>query len=206
MPRFLTPDEVSLIQGKLPEKTERRCTWSHDFWLCGGVGRHTLHIGALMMVRILTALLLIGVGLGFSGGAWALGKRPFKMIQFCVHDQDGLKRFKQTLSSIANDEGMQFFDGSAELDRQLAKAKVDMKRPVVYVGVKREDGSGLEAGNLGLDRFEIAIGFSEGKMPAEARSFSFRVERALAERWNVHAIPPDKGAAPTACRAGSDPR
>lgn len=206
MPRFLTPDKVYPIQGKRPEKTERRCVWGHDFWPCGDVVRHTLQTGALMMVRILTALLLIGVGLGFSGGAWALGKRPFKMIQFCVHDQDGLKRFKQTLSSIANDEGMQFFDGSAELDRQLARAKVDMKRPVVYVGVKREDGSGLEAGNLGLDRFEIAIGFSEGKMPAEARSFSFRVERALAERWNVHAIPPDKGAAPTACRAGSDPR
>ena len=41
----------------------------HDFGLCGGVGRHTLHIGALMKVRILTALLLIGVGLGFSCGA-----------------------------------------------------------------------------------------------------------------------------------------
>jgi len=159
-----------------------------------------------MMVRILTALLLIGVGLGFSGGAWAVGKRPFKMIQFCVHDQEGVNRFKQTLSSIAKDEGMQFFDGSAELDRQLARAKVDVKRPVVYIGVKREDGSGLEAGNLGLDRFEIAIGFSEGKMPAEAWSFSFRVERALANRWNVHAVPPNKGAAPTACRAGGDPR
>ena len=34
---------------------------------------------------------------------------------------------KQTLSSIAKDEGMQFFDGS-ELDRQLARAKVDVKR------------------------------------------------------------------------------
>ncbi|MCM2525909.1 hypothetical protein NDN64_15235 [Stenotrophomonas maltophilia] len=117
-----------------------------------------------------------------------------------------MKRFKQTLSSTTKDEGMQFFDGSAELDRQLAKAKVDMKRPVVYVGVKREDGSGLEAGNLGLDRFEIAIGFSERKMPAEARSFSVRVERALADRWNVHAVPPDKGAAPTACRSGGDSR
>ncbi|WP_369038972.1 hypothetical protein [Stenotrophomonas maltophilia] len=159
-----------------------------------------------MVVKLLTALLLIGVGLGFSGGAWALGKRPFKMIQFCVHDQEGLRRFKQTLSAIAKDEGMQFFDGSAELDRQLARAKADMKRPVVYVGVKREDGSGLEAGNLGLDRFEMAIGFSEGKVPAEARSFSVRVERALAERWNVLAVPSDKGAAPTACRAGGDPR
>ncbi|WP_231112016.1 hypothetical protein [Stenotrophomonas maltophilia] len=153
-----------------------------------------------MMVRILTALLLIGVGLGFSGGAWAVGKRPFKMIQFCVHDQEGVNRFKQTLSSIAKDEGMRYFDGSAELDRQLARAKVDVKRPVVYVGVKREDGSGLEAGNFGLDRFEIAIGFSEGKMPAEARSFSFRVERTLAERWNVLAIPSAKGATPLACR------
>lgn len=206
MPRFLTPDKVSLIRGKAPEKTERRYPWGHDFWPCGDVGRHTLQIGTLMMVRILTALLLIGVGLGFSGGAWAVGKQPFKMIQFCVHDQEGVNRFKQTLSSIAKDEGMQFFDGSAELDRQLARAKVDVQRPVVYIGVKREDGSGLEAGNLGLDRFEIAIGFSEGKMPAEAWSFSFRVERALADRWNVHAVPPNKGAAPTACRAGGDPR
>jgi len=199
VPRFLTPDKVSLIRRKAPEKTERRCPWGHDFWPCGDVGCHTLQIGALMM-RILTALLLIGVGLGFSGGAWAVGKRPFKMIQFCVHDQEGVNRFKQTLSSIANDEGMQYFDGSAELDRQLARAKVDVKRPVVYVGVKREDGSGLEAGNFGLDRFEIAIGFSEGKMPAEARSFSFRVERTLAERWNVLAIPSAKGATPLACR------
>jgi len=159
-----------------------------------------------MMVKLLTALLLIGVGLGFSGGPWAVGKRPFKMIQFCVHDQEGLKRFKETLSSIAKDEGMQFFDGSAELDRQLARAKMDMKRPVVYVGVKRKDGSGLEAGNLGLDSFEMAIGFSEGKMPAEAQSFSVRLERTLAERWNVLTVPPDKGAAPTACRAGGDPR
>ena len=89
---------------------------------------------------------------------------------------------------------MQFFDGSAELDRQLAKSKVDVKRPVVYVGVKREDGSGMEAGNLGLDRFEIAIGFSEGgSLPRP--SHSSRVERTLAERWNVLAIPPDKGRA-----------
>ncbi len=43
------------------------------------------------------------------------------MIQFGVHDQEGLDLFKQTLSAIAKDERMQFFDGSAELDRQLAK-------------------------------------------------------------------------------------
>ncbi|HFK2946193.1 MULTISPECIES: hypothetical protein [Stenotrophomonas] len=155
-----------------------------------------------MMVKLLTVVLLIGVGFGLSDGACAIGKRPFKMIQFCVHDQEGLDLFKQTLSAIAKDERMQFFDGSAELDRQLARSKVDVKRPVVYVGVKREDGSGLEAGNLGLDRFEIAIGFSEGRTPAEAQSFSVRVERTLAERWNVLAIPPDKGATPLACRAG----
>jgi len=131
------------------------------------------------MAKLLTVVLLIGVGFGLSDGACAIGKRPFKMIQFCVHDQEGLDLFKQTLSAIAKDERMQFFDGSAELDRQLAKSKVDVKRPVVYVGVKREDGSGLEAGNL-----------------------SVRVERTLAERWNVLAIPPDKGATPLACRAG----
>lgn len=154
------------------------------------------------MVKLLTVVLLIGVGLGLSDGAFAIGKRPFKMIQFCVHDQEGVRRFKQTLGTIAKDEGMQFFDCSEELDRQLARSKVEVKHPVVYVGVKRGDGSGLEAGSLGLDRFEIAIGFSEGKMPAEARSFSVRVERALAERWNVHAIPAHKGATPLACRAG----
>ncbi|MEN5273413.1 hypothetical protein [Stenotrophomonas lactitubi] len=155
------------------------------------------------MTKFLIAVMLIGAGLGFSSGTSAVGKRPFKMVQFCVHDQQGMNNFKKTLGDMATAERMQFFDRSAALERHLAKSNVNLSRPVVYVGVKREDGSGLEAGNLGLDRFEIAIGFSEGERPTEAMSFSVRVERTLSQRWKVIAIPSDSGATPLACRTGA---
>lgn len=99
---------------------------------------------------------------------------------------------------------MQFFDGSVELDCQFVRVKVDMKCFVIYVGVKWEDGFGLEVGNFGLDCFEIVVGFFEGKMCVQVWLFFVCVECVLVDCWNVYVVFLDKGVVLMVCWVGSD--
>jgi len=134
------------------------------------------------------------------------GKRPFLIVQLCLKDDENLAAFKNLLESTARSEHMNFIDGSdqTKLDLQsIAEVihTVPVNNPVINVGVERDDGIGLMAGNLGLHNYEVAVGFSEGLNPSEAHKFANLVVGSLEKRWHVDVVPAGSGALPKdSCR------
>lgn len=131
------------------------------------------------------------------------GKRPFQIVQLCLSDEQNLADFKGELQVIAQSEGMQFLDRSEQTKRELqllaAKGNVEtVTEPVINVTVIRKDGLGVGGGNLGLPGYQVAIGFSEGASPTEARRFAQMVIQKLEKQWTVRMVPPGTGAKPLA--------
>ena len=125
------------------------------------------------------------------------GQRPFLQVQFCVANARGVDLFKKTLQAIAREEHMRYIDGSDATSRDLK-----ILRPVgknmhtnglVYVGVEA-DGFGLEGGNLGLNPYDISVGF--GPDTAAARVFSKKVVARLKQHWTLKVVPKNSGALP----------
>jgi len=131
----------------------------------------------------------------------AQGKRPFEIVQICLNDEQGISVLKQELRLIANSEKMEFIDNSAETEKDLKAVSSPnndkvMEGPIINVGVLREDGVGLIAGNVGLPGYQAAIGFSEGENPVYARAFARKVVKQLAQHWQIIFVSPEKGAQP----------
>ena len=120
------------------------------------------------------------------------------MVQLCVADDRGLDHFKQTLRSIARDEHI---DGSLETTRDLNAIGATGKNihtdgTLVNVGVESDSGPSLTAGNLGLNAYDIAVGFARGHDSNAASAFSNRVVARLGKRWAIRTVPKDSGAVP----------
>jgi hypothetical protein len=124
------------------------------------------------------------------------GKRPFLMVQTCLGDERNVVLFENMLRIIAQSKNMTYLDGSKKTQDGLARLKASPSYRLIYVGVDRNDGMGLYAGNLGLSAYEVAIGFSEGSNPSEAHQFANLVVRTLKERWRVDVVPQGQGALP----------
>ena len=129
------------------------------------------------------------------------GKRPFLMVQMCVQNNAGAAQLVGELKAVADSKGMEFTDNSAETKRGLeAIGHPDRQRadgsPVINVGVLREDGMGIGAGNLGLPGYQVALGFSEGSDKLEARRFADEVIKRLEQHWRVETVPAGSGAMP----------
>jgi hypothetical protein len=92
---------------------------------------------------------------------------------------------------------MNFIDGSAQTKKNLKVTGAPHSTgPVINMGVEREDGVGLMAGDLDSPDYQVAVGFSEGSDPSEAHEFAGRVVNRLKTRWNVETVPAGKGAFP----------
>jgi hypothetical protein len=131
----------------------------------------------------------------------APGKRPFLMVQMCLSDQGGVTTFVEEMRSIATSQRMEFLDNSADTARGLdAVGYTGRERndgsPVINLGIQQKDGKGAFAGNQGLPGYQVAIGFSEGSKPDEAREFAALVVKRLEQRWPVQVVPDGKGAMP----------
>lgn len=124
------------------------------------------------------------------------GKGPFLMVQTCLGDEQNVVLFENMLRAIAQSKNMTYVDGSKSTQKDLVDLKVNAGYQLINVGVERDDGIGLMAGNLGLSAYEVAIGFSEGSNPVEARQFANLVVGALKERWRVEVVPQGQGAFP----------
>ena len=135
------------------------------------------------------------------------GESPFLQVQFCVTDAQGVDLLKTTLQDIARDEHMRFIDGSEATTRDLKSLGSPGKNlhtdgRLVYVGVVA-DGHGLEGGNLGLNPYDISLGFSPDT-PA-SRAFSQRVLRRLESQWTLNVVPKSSGAFPNPeCAQGTE--
>jgi hypothetical protein len=129
------------------------------------------------------------------------GKHPFLIAQICLGDAENLATFTREMRIIAQAENMRFIEGSAETKADLAVIDPEgisheLDGPVIHMGVERGDGMGVDAGNLGLPGYQVALGFSEGSSPDEARRFARTVVSRLARRWHVKTVPPGVGAQP----------
>ena len=126
------------------------------------------------------------------------GEPPFLQVQFCVADSQGVSLLKTTLQDIARDEHMRYIDGSERTTRDPKKIKPGGKNVhtdgrLVYVGVVA-DGYGLEGGNLGLNPYDISLGF--GPDTPASRAFSQRVVGRLERQWALSVVPKNSGAFP----------
>jgi hypothetical protein len=67
---------------------------------------------------------------------------------------------------------------------------------LVHVGITGDRGIGLTAGNMGLNNYDIAVGFSTGQDASAARAFADRVTARLQQHWLLEVVPDGSGAFP----------
>lgn len=164
---------------------------------------------SLVIVRNLRGILGIAALAGLLWGCIPSGKRPFLQVQLCVVDQQGLSTFTSLMREIARSEKMSFVDGSEETLKQFESAREtipDYKftKPVIHMGVERDDMMGLTAANIGLPSYQIVIGFNVGDSESGAQEFAQRVVGALKRHWAVETVPAGKGAFPMeSCKNGA---
>lgn len=144
---------------------------------------------------------VLAVGSAIAALPGCAGQHPFRMAQLCLRDEQGVAAFTGAMKEIAESENMEFVDGGAATQKDLRRLHASPDYRLVYLGIKGPDGMGLEAGNLGLSAYEVAIGFSTGSNPAAAHRFAERVIGTLGKRWKVYGVPAGRGALPLAdCR------
>ena len=131
-------------------------------------------------------------------GGCTQGKRPFLMVQLCFKDDQELADFTRLLESIAYTERMSFIDYSGPTERGLDAIKAKGRfAPVINISVHDDAwGVGLGVGNLGLPKYQVAVGFSEGSKPLEAHRFADNVVSQLRARFHVKTVPEGRGALP----------
>ena len=56
---------------------------------------------------------------------------------------------------------------------------------VLNLGALRQDGMGVTASELDGPGYQVALGFSEGSNPANARRIAKNFTKGLAERWRT---------------------
>lgn len=122
-------------------------------------------------------------------------------VQMCVHDQEGVKNFKDIMRAAADAENLQFVDGSLETGENLKVMGADkaLKRDpalAINVGIKNAGGTFVMGGNLGLPPYQVALGFGAGSDPAKAHQLSDRLVRLLSDKWDVETVPQGKGVFP----------
>jgi hypothetical protein len=93
---------------------------------------------------------------------------------------------------------MRYIDGGEATTRDLkilrpAGKNMHTNGGLIYVGVEA-DSFGLEGGNLGLNPYDISVGF--GPDTVEARAFSKRVVARLKQHWTLKVLPKNSGAFP----------
>lgn len=142
------------------------------------------------------ALFLFAACLQLS--ACAPGQRPFLQVQFCVENAQGVDLFKDTLQAIAREEHMRYIDGSEATARDLKFLRplgknLHTNGGLINVGIEG-NGFGLEGGNLGLNPYDISVGF--GPDTVAARAFSKKVVSRLKQYWKLKVVPKDSGAFP----------
>jgi hypothetical protein len=141
---------------------------------------------------VAVALLIATVALG----GCTQGKPPFLMVQLCLRNDQQLADFTHFLQSIAYSEGMTYIDRSGPTEREFAALNRPNTAPVINIGLEGSDGVGLGVGNLGLPKYQVAVGFSEGSKPVEARRLAEMVVGQLKARWHVETVPEGRGALP----------
>ena len=128
-------------------------------------------------------------------------KQPFLTVHACLVDEKGISEFLAAMRAIAQDNRMNYIDGSAETQRVLqflhdSNSNVPVNKHQIDIELWRRDGIGLGAFNLGLPDYQVLISFDEGSDPAKGREFSNRVIQKLSKRWPLETVLEGKSAFP----------
>ena len=162
----------------------------------GGVLKRALTIASVRTTVHLLVLITVAVVC-----SCAEGKRPFLMVQLCLKDQNGTALFKSEMQALAQREGLRYVDRSDATQSELkllgtTDRNMHPDGGVIYLGVERNDGFGLEAANLGLNDFDVVVGFADVGTRDASRKFADRVVAQLKTHWAVTVVPPGRGALP----------
>jgi hypothetical protein len=138
------------------------------------------------------------------------GKQPDLLVQVCLRDDHGVSAFKSTLQSIAAREQMHYIDSSDAVAKDLKTVgatgdRMHIQNGLVHVSVEGGNGIGLSATNVGLNLYEVAVGFSDGPQLNESARFSGSVVKELSQQWQVKTVPAGSGALPDVNCAASAP-
>lgn len=133
-------------------------------------------------------------GLAFASALQGCqGKRAFMIQEVCLRNAEDLSAFTREIHLIADSEGAQFLDRSVDTQKELNTIDHSFEgarnKPVINMGFQHTDGVGLTVTNLGLPGYQVAVGFSEGSNPAEARKFAQMVVGKLEEHWHIETVP-----------------
>lgn len=123
------------------------------------------------------------------------------MVQMCVQDERGVGKFIDQMRRVAESEGMKFIDNSERTQVEIEKAKNSVMQlrtngRAINLAIEGDSGLGMTAGNLGLPRYQIVIGFSAGVDSLVSRGFSAKVIEVLSSLWLVEELDNSQGAKP----------
>jgi hypothetical protein len=125
------------------------------------------------------------------------------MVQLCLQDQAGVALFKAEMQAIAQGEQLRYIDSSFATQRDLkavgaTEPNMHSSGGLISVDLEGNDGFGLTAVNLGLNDFDVAIGFSDSRPVDASRKFADLVVARLKTHWPVSVVPTGRGALPNA--------
>src|SRR6478609_157864 len=101
------------------------------------------------------------------------GQQSFRTVQTCVSNETGVMQLQALMRSAAQAEHLKFIDSSAQAAsglQQTAQSDADRHDAVgaIALHIEGNGGSGATASNLGLPRYQVALGFTEGSDAAKA--------------------------------------
>jgi hypothetical protein len=148
-------------------------------------------------LRVLPPVIVAAISLNGCGQA----QESFRSVQICVGNQQGVADLKNVMTTVAQSEGLQFIDNSAEQALELKDIGADkaLKRDAasaIDFHIEGANGLGVTAGNLGLPPYQVGLGFTEGDDPSKAHRLADQLLRAMSRRWDVQSIGPGKGILP----------
>ncbi len=127
------------------------------------------------------------------------GQRPFLIAQVCLQSPADVDLFLAELQHLSISEKLESVDASKSTAQKLAVMGAgdlvkDRAGKVVDVLLRRKDGVGVAATNVGLPGYQVAIGFSAGADDRAASLFAERIIGVIGERWRVEAASGEAGA------------
>lgn len=128
------------------------------------------------------------------------GKRPFRMVQFCLHSKNEIPAFITFMRGIADERQMSFYDRSGDTHQELRSLNTDNKNVplndrTVNIGANHANEFSFGAGNLGMPTDQVVIGFNGNNMK-EARAFANSAVERISSRWTVKEVATGKGEFP----------
>lgn len=151
------------------------------------------------MKRSFTRIMVLAAAVATASGCTE-GKRPFRMVQFCLANTNEIPDFIKFMREIADNNQMSFYDRSSDTHQELRSLRsnnknVPLNDRTVNVGAQHANDFSFGAGNLGMPTDQIVIGFNGNNMK-EARAFANSAVVKISRRWTVKEVATGKGAFP----------